>query len=80
MSTDKSLKSKNTLGRHRNVLTRNERIEVLKDTDRWSEENSAFGLPKIAHRKATVGKKTKAKKAEGDAAAADGETKEAAAS
>ena len=79
MSTDKSLKSKNTLGRHRNVLTRNERIEVLKDTDRWSEDNSAFGLPKIAHRKATVGKKTKAKKADGDAAG-EGEKKDAAAS
>jgi len=66
MSTDKSLKSKDTLGRHRNVLTRTERIEVMKDTDRWTEENSAFGLPKVGHRKVTVGKKSKAKKGEGE--------------
>jgi small basic protein (TIGR04137 family) len=66
MSTDKSLKSKDTLGRHRNVLTRTERIEVMKDTDRWTEEKSAFGLPKIGHRKVTVGKKSKDKKADGE--------------
>ncbi len=64
MSMDKSLKSKNLLQRHRNVLTRAERIELLKETDRWEEDSTAIGLPKVAHRKAAVGKKDKAAKSE----------------
>ncbi len=63
MSMDKSLKSKNTLERHRNVLTRAERIRVMKETGRWTEESTAIGLPKVGHRKAAVGKKGKAAKA-----------------
>lgn len=62
MSLDKSLKSKNLLQRHRNVLTRAERIEILKETDRWTEDSSPLGLPKIVHRKAAVGKKDKTEK------------------
>lgn len=62
MSMDKSLKSKNLLQRHRNVLTRAERIELLKETDRWGEDSTAIGLPKVAHRKAAVGVKTKKEK------------------
>ena len=64
MSMDKSLKSRDTLQRHRNVLTRAERIQALKETDQWAEENTALGLPKVAHRKAAVGKKGKADKKE----------------
>ena len=60
MSLDKSLKSRGSLERHRNVLTRAERINHLKEVGRWDEEESkAIGLPKVAHRKAAVGKKTK---------------------
>jgi len=59
MSIDRSLKIKGALSRHRNVLTREERIERLKDEERWSENNSAFGLPKVAHRKSHAGRKTK---------------------
>ena len=67
MSMDKSLKSKNTLERHRNVLTRAERVQYLKETDRWTDDSSPFGMPKIVHRKAAVGKKDKAeKKVEGE--------------
>ena len=67
MSMDKSLKSKNTLQRHRNVLTRAERVEYLKDTEQWTDDTSPFGMPKIVHRKAAVGKKDKAeKKTEGE--------------
>ncbi len=73
MSIDKALKSRSTLARHRNVLSRAERIQVLKDTERWTDESSAIGLPKIAHRKAAVGKKDKAKKGEGEG---EGETTE----
>ncbi len=71
MSIDKSLKTSGALSKHRNVLTRAERIEKLKDEDRWSEDQSPFGLIKVAHRKAKVGGKVK-KTAEG-AAEAEGE-------
>jgi small basic protein (TIGR04137 family) len=57
MSIDPSLKIKGALTRHRNVLTRAERIEQLKDEDRWSEGDSLFGLPKVAHRKSHAGRK-----------------------
>ena len=59
MSRDKSLKSASALARHRNVLSRQERIEKLKEEDRWTEESDPFGLPKIAHRKVSVGGKEK---------------------
>jgi small basic protein (TIGR04137 family) len=59
MSIDHSLKIKGALKRHRNVLTRAERVGQLKDEERWSEEQSVFGLPKIAHRKSHAGKKEK---------------------
>ena len=62
MSMDKLLKGKNTLVRHRNVLTRAERIEHLKEGGRWTEESTALGLPKVGHRKAAVGKKGKTEK------------------
>lgn len=55
MSMDRSLKSKATLSRHRNVLTRAERLEILQEDDRWSESDSVFGLPKVAHRRSTAG-------------------------
>ena len=76
MSMDKSLKSKNLLQRHRNVLTRAERIDVLKETDRWEEDSTAIGLPKVAHRKAPVGKKDKAVKEEATATEGEGEATE----
>ena len=63
MSIDRSLKIKGALKRHRNVLTRAERIEKLKDEERWSEENSLLGLPKVAHRKSHAGRKEKAAQA-----------------
>jgi small basic protein (TIGR04137 family) len=57
MSIDPSLKIKNALTRHRNVLTRAERIDILKDEERWSEGGSLLGLPKVAHRKSHAGRK-----------------------
>ena len=59
MSIDRSLKVKGSLTRHRNVLSRAERIEMLKDEDRWSEGDSLLGLPKVAHRKSHAGRKGK---------------------
>ncbi|MCH9023471.1 MAG: hypothetical protein IID32_12015, partial [Planctomycetes bacterium] len=41
------------------------RISFLSDDGRWDEEkDSVFGLPKVGHRKATVGKKVKKKTAD----------------
>ncbi|MEJ2705389.1 MAG: small basic protein [Sedimentisphaerales bacterium] len=76
MSIDRSLKVKGALTRHRNVLSRAERIELLKEEERWSEGDSLLGLPKVVHRKSHAGRKAK----EAPAASADvaGETKTAA--
>ena len=57
MSIDRSLKLKGALSRHRNVLTRAERVEKLKEEERWTEEQSVMALPKVAHRKTHAGKK-----------------------
>jgi small basic protein (TIGR04137 family) len=73
MSLDRSLKSANSLVRHRNVLNRAERLEKLKDEERWEDGKSVFGLPKVAHRKMVVGGKVaKEEAAEGAAAPAAG--------
>ena len=80
MSIDRSLKVKGALARHRNVLTRAERVEQLKDEERWDEEDSVLGLPKVAHRKSHAGRKaaaTEAAEAAGVAEAAEGTAKEA---
>ena len=61
MSLDKSLKSQNSLQRHRNVLSRAERLEKLEEEQRWTEGASVLGLAKVVHRKATLAKKEKAK-------------------
>ena len=69
MSLDRSLKSKASLSRHRNVLTRAERIKILSEEEKWKEEKGIFGLPKVAHRKAAISAKVKKEVKEGDAAA-----------
>jgi small basic protein (TIGR04137 family) len=68
MSLDRSLKAANALIRHRNVLTRTERLEKLTEEEKWSEGKSVFGLPKVAHRKMTLAKEVK------EEVAADGTT------
>ena len=47
MTIDKSLKVKKGVSRSRNVLTRVERIEKMKEMDKWQEGESPFGLPEI---------------------------------
>jgi small basic protein (TIGR04137 family) len=69
MSVDRSLKLKDALVRHRNVLTRAERIDILKDEERWNDGDAVTGLPKVAHRKSAAGKKDKAEAAEATGAA-----------
>jgi len=72
MSLDRSLKVKSALTRHRNVLSRPERIEKLKSEEKWSEEDSLLGLPKVSHRKSRAGKKEKEVKEGAEAVAAAG--------
>lgn len=64
MSLDPSLKIKSRLRKIRSVLSRVERIEMLKADDRWDESKSAFGLPKTKVPRISIGKKKKEKKAE----------------
>ena len=71
MSIDRSLKIKGALSRHRNVLSRAERIDILKDEERWSEGDSLMGLPKVSHRKAATGKKGAKAEAEEETAGAE---------
>lgn len=70
MSLDRSLKSANSLVRHRNVLTRAERLSQLKDEEKWDEKKSVFGLPKVGHRKQEIVKAEKAEAAPAEGAAA----------
>ncbi len=74
MSLDRSLKSANSLVRHRNVLTRWERLQKLGEEEKWNESKSVFGLPKVAHRKMALAKaeKEEAATAEGAVAGAAG--------
>ena len=64
MSIDRSLKLRGALTRHRNVLSRAERIEKLTEEERWQDGDSVTGLPKVAHRKSHSGRKGKVEKAE----------------
>ncbi len=66
MSIDRSLKVSGALSRHRNVLSRAERVERLKEEERWAEGDAVTALPKVAHRKSHSGKKAaEAKETEG---------------
>lgn len=49
MSIHKSLVARGKLKRHRNVLSRAERIDRLAKEDKWQEGMSIFGLPKVKH-------------------------------
>jgi small basic protein (TIGR04137 family) len=59
MSLDRSLKGANALVRHRNVLTRAERLDKLKEEEKWNDSKSVYGLPKVAHRKLELAKADK---------------------
>ena len=64
MSIDRSLKTKSALSRHRNVLSRAERVEKLIEEEKWADGDAVTGLPKVSHRKASTGKKGVVKKEE----------------
>jgi small basic protein (TIGR04137 family) len=72
MTMDKSLRVRRGMIRSRNVLRRAERIARLQESDRWTDDSSALGLPKVRVYKLAVKKKKKKKEeegAEGEAAA-----------
>jgi len=64
MTMDKSLRVRSGLVRSRSVLTRGERIERLKASDRWEEGDSPFGLAKVRVYKLALKKKKKKKEEE----------------
>lgn len=71
MSMDRSLRAANQLQRHRNVLTRAERLAILMDRQGWDPASKGvLGLPKVAHRKIKAGGKRKAKAAAEEASTA----------
>lgn len=59
MSVDRSLRLKSSLSRHRNVLSRAERIAIMKNAGNWDDSRTVLGLPKVGHRKPKAGKKVK---------------------
>jgi small basic protein (TIGR04137 family) len=70
VSIDKSLITKGKLTRHRNVLTRAERIKVLTNENLWKDGRSVFGLPKVKTLKVRKKAKVEKEKTEEEAAAA----------
>ena len=67
MSIDRSLKTAGSLARHRNVLTRDERIAKLAEWGQFdAQKDDPIGLPKVGNRKVVTGGKTKKKKAADD--------------
>jgi len=71
MSQHRSLRSKSKGSAHRSVLKRHERIKELKDKEKWDEEKSIFGLPKLKIIKFKIKKE---KPVEAEAAAEGAET------
>jgi small basic protein (TIGR04137 family) len=55
MSIDKSLKKGGGLMRARNVLTRDERLAVLQEEDRWKPAYGVYNLPKTKYRRLAPG-------------------------
>ncbi len=68
MSMDKSLRMSKGMAGSRSVLTREERILRLKAAERWSDDDSPLGLPKVRVYKLAMKKKKKKKAEEGDEA------------
>lgn len=69
MSQHPSLREDSVGAKHRNVLKRFERIKKLQEQNKWPDQMSVFGLPKVKSMKIKV-KKVKEPKAEEAAAGA----------
>lgn len=72
MTIDRSLRVRAGSIQNRNVLSRAERLQKLKESERWSEGTSVYGLPKVRVIKLALKKKKKAKAEEGAEGAAAG--------
>lgn len=59
MSLDSSLRSKSTLARHKNVLNRAERIDRLRELEKWADGSKVLGMAKVGNRKAKAAAKVK---------------------
>lgn len=59
MSIHNSFKSGGGMGKHRNVLTREERLTKLAEDGRWEESKSVLGIPKVRSIKVVMKKKKK---------------------
>ncbi len=65
MSIHSSFRSAATGGRHRNVLSRLERLEKLEEAGKWNAgEQGLFALPKVRSIKVAIKKKKKKDAAE----------------
>lgn len=71
MSIHRSLVSQGKLARHRNVLSRAERLQTLLEGERWRAGDSPFGLPKVRSIKHKVKKAKKTAETAGAAAPAE---------
>lgn len=62
MSLDRSLKTAGSLDKHRNVLSRAERVARLQERGKFDMSASdPLGLPKVGNRKVVAGGKAKKK-------------------
>jgi small basic protein (TIGR04137 family) len=59
VSIHSSFRTGGSAAKHRNVLTRLERLEKLEAAERWKQENGLFGLPKVRSIKVAMKKKKK---------------------
>lgn len=64
MTMDRSLKVQAGAIKSRNVMTRAERVARLKELDRFDENASIVGMPKVRVVKVSLKKKKKVKKEE----------------
>lgn len=64
MTMDQSLKVQAGAIKTRNVLTRAERVARLQELDRFDEEASVVGMPKVRVMKVSLKRKKKVKKAD----------------
>ena len=68
MSIHSSFRTGGSASKHRNVLTRLERLEKLESAGRWNTaEDGLFGLPKVRSIKVAMKKKKKKTDEEEDA-------------
>lgn len=63
MTMHSSLRQSHAKKRHRSVLKRFERLSILMEKDKWKQDQSVFGLPKVKTLKVKI-KKEKAPEAE----------------